>query len=96
MAHVIAGSLMLTRAGGTMKKERVAEDPLLLTVSEAAKLLRISRGLAYELVRQQRIPFIRLGRRILVPRHGLEVWIAQEAGLPQQAAPITSSPPQRH
>jgi len=51
-----------------MKKGRVAEDPMLLTVSEAAKLLRISRGLAYELVRQKRIPFIRLGRRILVPR----------------------------
>ena len=79
-----------------MKKGRVAEDPLLLTVSEAAKLLHISRGLAYELVRQERIPFIRLGRRILVPRLGLEAWIAQEAGLPQQLTPTTSSLPQRH
>ncbi len=79
-----------------MKNARVAEDPLLLTVSEAAKLLRISRNLAYELVRQERIPFIRLGRRILVPRHGLEAWIAQEAGLPQPATPTTSSLPQRH
>ncbi len=70
-----------------MEKGRIAEGPLLLTVSEAAKLLRISRGLAYELVRQERIPSIRLGRRILVPRHGLEVWIAQETGLPQQAHP---------
>jgi excisionase family DNA binding protein len=79
-----------------MREERVAEDPMLLTVSEAAKLLRISRGLAYELVRQERIRFIRLGRRILVPRQGLEVWVAQEAGLPQQATPITSSLPQQH
>ncbi len=79
-----------------MTKGRVAKDPMLLTVSEAAKLLRISRGLAYELVRQERIPFIRLGRRILVPRQGLEVWIAQEAGLPQHATPTTSSLPQRH
>ena len=79
-----------------MKKGSVAEDPLLLTVSEVAKLLRISRNLAYELVRQERIHFIRLGRRILVPRHGLEVWIAQEAGVPQPATPTTSSLPQRH
>ncbi len=79
-----------------MEKGRVAEGQMLLTVSEVAKLLRISRGLAYELVRQERIPFIRLGRRILVPRQGLEVWIAQEAGLPQQATPTTSSLPQRH
>ena len=79
-----------------MKRTRTEEDPLLVTVPEAVRLLRISRGLAYELVRQERIPFIRLGRRILVPRHGLEVWIAQEAGLPQQATPTASSLPQRH
>ena len=43
-----------------------------LTVDEAAKLLGISRNLAYELVRLGQIPSVRLGRRIVVPRAALE------------------------
>ena len=43
-----------------------------LTVSEAAAVLGISRGLAYELARQEKLPVIRLGRRIIVPRAALE------------------------
>lgn len=50
----------------------------LLTVPEAAKLLRISRNLAYELVARHEIPAIRLGRVIRVPRHGLETWLARQ------------------
>jgi excisionase family DNA binding protein len=78
-----------------VEKGRVAEGPVLLTVAEAAKLLRISRGLAYELVRQERIPFIRLGRRLLIPRRGLEEWVAREAGLPPPP-PATPFVSQRH
>lgn len=44
----------------------------LLTVPEAAKLLRIGRNLAYELVAQGEIPSIRFGRLIRVPRAALE------------------------
>lgn len=42
-----------------------------LTVDEAAEALGVSRGLAYEAVRQGEIPSIRVGRRILVPRQAL-------------------------
>jgi excisionase family DNA binding protein len=44
---------------------------LVLTVLEAAKLLGLSRGLAYEGVRLRQIPSIRIGRRILIPRAAL-------------------------
>jgi excisionase family DNA binding protein len=71
------------------------DESVLLTVPEAARLLRISRNLAYELIRQGRLPHVRLGRRILVPRFGLEQWIAREAGLPQPPRPMVSLP-QRH
>ena len=60
----------------------------------SARLLGISRNLAYELLQQGRIPHVRLGRRILVPRLGLEQWIAQEAGLSQNADPVVSLRPQ--
>jgi excisionase family DNA binding protein len=43
-------------------------EPLVLTVEQAAQLLGISRGLAYEAARRGELPTIRIGRRLLVPR----------------------------
>ena len=43
-----------------------------MTVEETAKMLSISRGLAYEMVRQGKIPALHFGRVIRVPRHALE------------------------
>lgn len=45
--------------------------PLVLTVEEAAVLLRVSRGLAFAAVRTGAIPHVRIGRRILIPRRAL-------------------------
>ena len=47
-------------------------ESLSLTVPEAAKLLRISRGTAYEGVRTGAIPALRFGRTIRIPRCALE------------------------
>ena len=47
------------------------QEALTLTVDQTAELLGISRGLAYEAVKDGTIPSVRLGRRILVPRDGL-------------------------
>ena len=52
-------------------------EKLVVTVDQAAKALGISRGLAYEMARQGRIPAIRLGRRLLVPRSALERMLAE-------------------
>jgi len=71
-------------------------EALLLTVLEAARLLRVSRNLAYELVAQGRLPHIRLGRRVLIPRRSLEVWLAQEAGVPVDPPAMVALPPLRH
>ncbi|MFC1924915.1 helix-turn-helix domain-containing protein [Chloroflexota bacterium] len=38
-----------------------------ISVEDAGEILGISRGLAYELARQGKLPVIRLGRRLLVP-----------------------------
>lgn len=47
-----------------------------LTVSEAAQALGISRTLAYQLVARQELPSLRLGRRIVVPRQAIETLLA--------------------
>ena len=57
-----------------------ATPPLLLSVVEAATALGIGRNLCYDLVRQRRLPHVRLGKRILIPRQALEEWLAREAG----------------
>jgi excisionase family DNA binding protein len=54
--------------GTTAAVERVSDLPLTLKVEEAARLLGIGRGSAYEAARRGEIPTIRLGRRVLVPR----------------------------
>jgi excisionase family DNA binding protein len=74
------------------------DGALLLKVWEAARLLRISRNLAYELVAKGELPAVRLGRVIRVPRYGLEAWIARQAGLPTPPPEAVSFPlpQQRH
>lgn len=54
------------------------ENPV-LTVEEAGRLLRLSRGSAYEAVRRGDIPTIRIGRRLLVPRARLMAMLEQDA-----------------
>jgi len=43
-----------------------------VTIDEAAAMLRISHGSAYEAARRKEIPTIRIGRRLLVPANALE------------------------
>ena len=45
---------------------------LTVSVETAARLAGISRGLAYEMVRQGKIPALHFGRVIRVPKYALE------------------------
>jgi len=48
-------------------------ERLTVTVSEAARMLGISRNLAYELIKQNRLPAIRISeKRIVVPKAALQ------------------------
>lgn len=51
--------------------------PLVLTVAEAARMLGISRALAYDLARRQRLPVVRQGRRIVVPESAIRDLLAE-------------------
>ena len=47
-------------------------ESAILSVNECAKMLKLSRGSAYQGVLRGEIPHIRIGRRILIPRRALE------------------------
>ena len=54
----------------------MAQESLTMTVEEAATALNISRSLAYEAARDGRLPCIKIGRRLLIPRSALEKLLA--------------------
>ena len=54
-------------------------ERLTYSVDETCKLLGLSRGSAYEAIRQNQIPSIIIGRRKLIPKAALDRMLA-EAG----------------
>ena len=65
-----------------MKKSNdftTASLPLVLSVEEAAAVLRIGRGAAYALVRAGTLRCIRVGRIIRIPRSAIEEFIGSIA-----------------
>lgn len=47
-------------------------ERLTISVVETAKILGISRGLCYQMIHEGRIPHLAFGRRILIPKAGLQ------------------------
>ena len=52
-------------------------ERLTYTVIEAADLLGISRGAAYEAARTGELPTVRIGKRLLVPKAALHKFLDQ-------------------
>ena len=59
--------------------EATHSERRVVTVNEAALMLRISRGAAYGAAKRKEIPSIRIGRRLLVPLAALERMLAGNA-----------------
>jgi excisionase family DNA binding protein len=59
------------------ERGRPETAPALLTIQEAAALLRVSCPRAYELARSGVLPAVRLGRQIRIDPVQLRTWIAQ-------------------
>ncbi len=54
------------------------EPSPVLTIEEAAKVLRIGRSAAYDAARRGELPTIRIGRILRVPRCRLEAMLAAD------------------
>ena len=62
----------------TTKFKNYDDLPLTLTAPEVGEVLGISRAAAYELVRSEGFPSMRIGTRILVPKDKLIAWINEQ------------------
>jgi excisionase family DNA binding protein len=58
--------------------------PPLMTAQEVAVLLRVPRSTVYELARNRRIPFLKVGRRTLFAQQTLLDWIATRTVQPRR------------
>ncbi|MCK4260961.1 MAG: helix-turn-helix domain-containing protein [Halanaerobiales bacterium] len=58
----------------------------MLTVEDMRKFLKIGRNKAYELVAQKKVPFVRIGSEIRIPKHLLMNHV-EKAALNQQQLP---------
>lgn len=67
-----------------MNRQRLGhfEEPILLTVEQAAKLLQMSENTVYSLISQNVIPHSRFGKLIRIPRWGLLQFISEDSGAP--------------
>jgi len=59
------------------RRTKEHDERLCLSVTETARKLGISRGLAYELARSGQLPVLRLGKRWLVPKIALDRMLSQ-------------------
>ena len=73
--------------------------PEILTVEEAAAVLRVSRGTAYQLARQylttgggDGLPVMRLGRRLVVPKGRLVRWLEGQPATTEPTAAVARPP----
>lgn len=56
----------------------------LVTAAEVSQILRVPRSIVYELARNRRIPFLKVGRRTLFDQELLRRWIAQQTVRPRR------------
>ena len=69
------------------------ELPLMLSVTEVAAVLGISRAGAYELVHGNEFPALKIGSRIVVPKDKFLAWIdashSLQRGFPRDGQAVT-------
>ncbi len=56
-------------------------DKLVYTVKETADVLKIGLNKAYELIEQNQIPVVKVGRKFLIPKQALEKWLMSSFGV---------------
>lgn len=72
-ASTISGGPIEASDGGT---SLVDEELVLLRGAEVARVLSVSRSMAYQMMSDGTLPVLRIGRAVRVPRRALAEWVA--------------------
>lgn len=80
-----------TKARAVKPRRPCVEASLLMSIDEVSKELKLSRSTIDELVSAGKVPVVRVGRAVRVPRRALVEWLASEAGV--SASSIQAPPP---
>jgi excisionase family DNA binding protein len=67
-------------------------DRAVYTVAEVARLLAVSLGSAYALVRDGTIPAKKIGGRWVIPKVRFHTWLNDQADEPEPAVPAARDP----
>ncbi len=70
---------MIAKDSKTSRSKLSKQFPIFLTVSEAAKLLRITTRSIYQMVAESRIPYRRVGRAVRFEQTELMEWTKAQA-----------------
>lgn len=57
------------------------EDKMLLSISEVAAVLGVSRPSIYQLIHSADFPIVRLGGRVLIPVKQLQEWLDEQVSI---------------
>lgn len=69
--------------------------PRLLTADEVADLLPVTRSWVYAQAREERIPYVRLGRYVRFEQQAVEEWITTQRRGPVPPSPRPPAEPPR-
>lgn len=54
------------------------DEPVLLTIEEASRYLRISRAKTYLMAKRGELPAVRMGRSVRIRRDRLDAWLDEQ------------------
>ena len=74
------------RAGGASVS--FGDLPLVLTVDEARRVLRVGRRQLYQAIARRDVHTLKVGRSIRIPRSSLEAWLAEPDHEPAQSVTV--------
>ncbi|NLW79567.1 MAG: helix-turn-helix domain-containing protein [Ruminococcaceae bacterium] len=63
-----------------MQESITMKQPVSYRVEDIQRLLGIGRNSAYNLIRQEGFPAIRVGARIVIPTDLFHAWVSEQAG----------------
>lgn len=70
----------------SVKRDQAKLEPLLVTVTEAATILSLSRSTIYQMLDKQELPSIKHGTARRIPMFALKAWIEGQLYGQQEAA----------